>query len=259
MASDGKYQGIAPECYMLCGKVLDHNGSGRLVHLLAGLQWVVEMLDQYPIKIVNLSIEIDEETNLDKDEITLLRKYLELLWKENIIVVVAAGNGGPKPMSISPIGEGAHCICVGCHDADYIGASGKTCSSYSGRGPGNPAEIAVSSNTNPIKKPDVVAPGTDIISCSHKAYFRRYAGRDTQNTSNREGVWYKAYVTKSGTSMATPMVSGACALCLQKYPHITNNDIRAVIMKSARDLGDSWDIQGSGMLQVRKMLESMII
>ena len=246
-ASEGKYRGVAPECLLICGKVLDHRGGGNLKSLLEGLKWVMDMSSKYPIKILNISIEMESEENLDRNELKLLRQYMGVLWEKNILVVAAAGNRGPYPMTISPISESGNCICVGCHDGDYIGSGGKTCAEYSGRGPGRRDDDGnVKYISNPLKKPDIVAPGTDIISCNYKVV-------------TRNGRWYHAYVAKSGTSMATPLVSGACALCLQKYPQMTNIQLYRKLLKTAKDLGESWNMQGAGLLRVRKLLEDIII
>ena len=84
-----------------------------------------------------------------------------------MVIIVAAGNKGPKPMSLSPISEFAECVCVGCHDGEYT-SSGmqKLCSDYSGRGPSKGKYILLR-NSNPLKKPDIVAPGSNIISCNY--------------------------------------------------------------------------------------------
>lgn len=213
---------------LLCGKVLDEQGGGSLKNLLAGLQWIKEIHKKYPVNILNISIEMDSRGDFDEEEGELLRYTLEELWNDGVMIVAAAGNRGPKPMSISPIGESGSCVCVGCHDGDFVGAGGRTCAEYSGRGPGK--------NHNPLKKPDIVAPGTDLISCSYKIP--------------------PFYATKSGTSMATPLVSGACALFMQKYPRATNIQMKRALLHSARDLGETWDIQGAGMLSVKRFLKN---
>lgn len=241
--SEGKYRGIAPECNLLCGKVLDERGAGSLKNLLAGLKWILELMSRYPVRIINISIEMEQTSALDRDEVAMLKRLLDFFWQNDVLVIAAAGNKGPGPMSISPISELGGCICVGCHDGDYVGADGRTCAEYSARGPAKVTEKLIGDD-NPLKKPDIVAPGTDIVSCSHKVFWRNHA-------------WRRAYIAKSGTSMATPVVSGACALCLQKYPKISNMQIRRALLHSTMDLGENWSIQGAGMLQIDKMLETI--
>lgn len=231
-ASRGKYRGIAPECLLICGKVLDKKGGGNLKNLINGLEWVAELHKRYPIKVLNISIEMESDDSIDKEEWAVLKKQMEFLWLSNIVIVAAAGNKGPNLMTLSPIGECASSICVGCHDGDYKGKGGRLCDEYSSRGPGRDLDSVIS---NPLKKPDIVAPGTDIVSCHHKYML-------------------SPYIAKSGTSMSAPIVSGACALCLQKYPNLTNRDLRRMLLNSAKDLGESWSKQGAGMLQIGQLL-----
>lgn len=53
--------------------------------------------------------------------------------------------------------------------------------------------------------------------------------------------------------MATPIVAGAAALFLQKYPQTDNEQVKRKMIYSANDIGDSWNKQGWGMLDVEKM------
>lgn len=204
--SDTKYRGIAPQCSILCGKVLDEKGGGSLKNLLMGLE---DYRNDENISCQNIEYfnRDGTDSSFKPDEVALLHKYLEYFWSSNVMIVAAAGNKGPEPMSISPISESVECICVGCNDGDYVGAGGRTCAAYSARGPANVYDVNPAKG-NPLKKPDIVAPGTDIVSCCNRVYGR----------NNR---WRQPYIAKSGTSMATPIVSGALALCLQKYPQIT--------------------------------------
>ncbi len=78
--------------------------------------------------------------------------------------MAAAGNKGPDSMTLSPIAECGGCICVGCHDGSYRTNGGRLCNEYSSRGPGK--DMTGIGLINPLKKPDIVAPGTDIVSCS---------------------------------------------------------------------------------------------
>ena len=237
-ASRGKYRGIAPECLLLCGKVLDKKGGGNLISLIRGLEWVIEEKKKYPVKVLNISIEMESDDSVDEEEWKTFRKYMNFIWEMGITIVAAAGNKGPNLMTLSPIGECASCICVGCHDGDYKGRKGgRICDEYSSRGPGRDLDNSIS---NPLKKPDIVAPGTDIVSCHYK-----------YNIS--------PYIAKSGTSMSAPIVSGACALCLQKYPNLNSSDLRRMLFHSAKDLGESWSKQGAGMLQIGQLLARKVV
>lgn len=242
-ASRGRYRGIAPECLLLCGKVLDRKGGGNLKNLIQGLEWVIALRKRYPIKVLNISIEMESDESIDKDEWQLFKTYMETIWASDILIVAAAGNKGPNLMTLSPIGECASCICVGCHDGDYKGKGSRLCNEYSSRGPGRDLDNRISNPkciSNPLKKPDIVAPGTDIVSCNYK-----YA--------------LSPYVAKSGTSMSAPIVSGACALCLQKYPGLGNQDLRRMLLNSAQDLGESWSKQGAGMLRIDQLLARKVV
>ena len=68
-----------------------------------------------------------------------------------------------------------------------------------------------------VCKPDLVAPGSRITSCA--------PGRDFP------------YAAKSGTSMSTPLVSGAIARALEKNPSLTNVEIKMMLKESADDMG----------------------
>lgn len=228
--SGGKYRGIAPECDFIVGKVLDQNGDGDLEVLCNAIQWILEEKVRYHIRILNISIGMDKDVTEEKD--IRISKLLKKTWEKGILVVVSAGNSGPEPMSLSTLGEVAQIITVGCHDKDYMAKSGRKCSDYSSRGPGMEA----------IKKPDIVAPGTEIVSCNNR--YKYFHGKNLN-----------AYCRKSGTSMATPIVSGAAALVMQKWPALTNEEVKRYLLQSTDDLGLPWYEQGNGFLNIKKTLE----
>ncbi len=62
------------------------------------------------------------------------------------------------------------------------------------------------------------------------------------------------YTIKSGTSMATPIVSGAIALLLSIYPEMTTQEVKLRIKNSAVDMGQPWSKQGWGLLNVKELL-----
>jgi serine protease AprX len=235
ISSDGRYMGIAPECYLIGIKILDHKGNGSTSNVLAGIQWMIDNKDRYNIKIANLSIgSPDREGENDP-----LVKAVNAAWDAGIITLVAAGNDGPRSKSITSPGISRKVITVGASDDQKsVDIHGDIVSNYSGRGPTRAC----------IKKPDVVAPGSDIMSCaSDKNYI------PDKELSREELKTY--YVKKSGTSMATPMVSGALALFLEKNPHIQPNDLKLYLKDCTNDLNFPQDQQGWGLIDIQKLLE----
>ena len=228
--SQGEYQGIAPSAMLVVGKVLDKKGDGTTEHMLEGLRWIGEVKNRYRIRVLNVSVGIGMLDNAKKEE--MLKRQLDALWDQGIFVVCAAGNKGPANNSISALGSGGKIVTVGCHDGSFFRDNPRRCESYSGRG------TAFST----LRKPDLVAPGTEILSCNVGCH-------------KEKGRWKVPYVAKSGTSMATPIVAGAAALCLEKYPDMTNEELKFKMTLTATDLGEAWNKQGWGMINVKRLLE----
>lgn len=228
--SGGRFKGMAPYSRLVVGKVLDEVGDGNAECMLKGLDWIIDIRKDYNIRILNISVGIGMLDSREKEY--ALKQKIEAVWNAGIVVVCAAGNKGPSSGSVSAVGGSEKVITVGCHDGNFCINHPRCCESYSGRGTalGN------------IRKPDLVAPGTDIISCN--AAFRNFKNKNES-----------AYIAKSGTSMATPIVAGAAALALQKYPEITNEELRQRITMTATDLGEPWNKQGWGMINVRKIVD----
>lgn len=223
--SEGRYRGMAPGARLVVGKVLDAKGDGETENMIEGLEWVLAQRDRYRIRILNISVGIGALDDRLK-EAALMRK-LEQLWDEGILVVCAAGNKGPRNNSIASIGGNGRVVTVGCHDGAYFRDHPGRCETYSGRGDPN----------GRMRKPDLVAPGTEIVSCNVNC-------RETRNG------YRNAYLAKSGTSMATPVVSGAAALLMQGDPGMTNEECRDRLLFTCTDLGLPWNRQGFGMVNV---------
>ncbi len=227
--SAGRYRGMAPGANLVVGKVLDDKGDGRTETMLKGLDWILQVKEKFNIKILNISVGIGTLDEWEKER--ALQDKIDEVWESGILVVCAAGNKGPGDNTVSSVGSGRHVVTVGCHDGNYAKGRPDRCEAYSGRG----------MYGSLVRKPDLVAPGTDIISCN--GYYRSLTAK------NR-----KPYMTKSGTSMATPVVSGAAALVFQKYPDSTNEQCKQKLQFSATDLGLPWNQQGWGMLNVERLL-----
>ena len=220
----GERIGIAPECQYVIVKVLDSRGNGKVENVIEGLQWVRENTRRYGIQIVNISVGTPAKTR--EDETSELVREVEKTWESGLIVIVAAGNNGPNRKTITVPGISRKVITVGASDDEQFARKQNGKIHYSGRGP----TIAC------VKKPDLVAPGANIYSC----------------TPFRTG-----YSIKSGTSMSTPIVTGAVALLLQKYPYLTNGEVKRRLWNCADDLGMAWEKQGYGQLNLQKLLSNM--
>lgn len=222
-ASEGRYCGVAPGCNLISIKVLDRKGNGYASDVLAGLRWIRENKDRYGIRIVNISVGSYSRKNMNEN--SALVRGVNAAWDDGLVVVVAAGNQGPGRMTITTPGISRKVITVGCSDDHKeVNVMGNRMVDYSGRGPTGAC----------ICKPDLVAPGSSIISCSNEP------GR---------------YMIKSGTSMSTPLVSGAIALLLEKYPDMNNRDVKLRIRERCVDLGLPRNQQGWGGLDVKRLLE----
>lgn len=223
--SRGMYAGMAPEAELLVGKVLDGEGNGSVESVMKGIDWILAMQRKKNVRIVNISV--GTQPGLERKEEERLLEGVEALWDAGLIVVVSAGNYGPGEGTVAVPGSSRKVITVGAVDAIRTRCQeARKKWNYSGRGP---TECCV-------VKPDVVAPGTFITSCNG-GYTNR---------------WKKPYIAKSGTSMATPVVSGAIACLLSKYPDMSNVEVKLKLRESCTRGNE--ENQGWGMLNVRSLL-----
>lgn len=231
--SGGLYRGVAPEADIIMLKTLNYEGKGNSADVLAGIQWIFDNRKKYNIRIVNLSIGTSEQKTSDP-----LVKAVEALWDSGIIVVTAAGNNGPAPCSIYSPGISRKIITVGSSDDNIeVQVWGTAMKNFSGRGP----------TPQCIIKPDIVAPGSNIVSC---------LAPNAENTSKKID---RSYQCLSGTSMSTPMVSGAIALLLEKAPDLSPDDVKYMLKTSSTDLKFPHNHQGWGLLNIDRLLSQEVI
>ncbi len=211
LAASGSARGVAPGATILAYKVLDSRGRGLASDVIAGIERALDP-DGDPT-----TDDAADVANLSfggsgtpDDPMSLA---VDAAARAGLLCVVAAGNGGPDPYGVSSPGVARGALTVGATDKlDRL-------ASFSGRGP-------VPGTYEP--KPDLVAPGVDISSLG------RGSGRRTS----------------SGTSMATPHVAGAAALLLSLFPELGAKDIAALLVESARPIGEGPVRAGAGRLDV---------
>ena len=116
LSSDGRYQGVAPECSLISVKVLDQKGNGFASDVLSGLKWVERHKQEYGIRIINISVGSFSKKGMSED--SALVRGVDAAWDAGFVVVVAAGNNGPGQHTITTPGISRKVITVGCSD-DY--------------------------------------------------------------------------------------------------------------------------------------------
>jgi len=250
--SAGAYAGVAPGIRLLSLKVLDKKGAGKTSDVIDALQFAVANKDRYGIRIINLSLghPIFESAVTDP-----LVQAVEAAVRAGIVVVAAAGNYGinnatglPGYAGITSPGNAPSAITVGAATTgNTIERTDDRVANYSSRGP---------SWYDGYAKPDIVAPGTGLLS--------------SESAGSTLETLYPSLVVPSGTgklmklsgsSMATGVVSGLVAVMIethdyaayQRYqssgrlkklsvyvppPALTPNAIKAMLQYSATPLRD---------------------
>lgn len=229
--TNGIQTGIAPGAKIMSVKVLNAGGNGSDMDIVNGIQFAIE----YGADVLSLSLGAPGVGGY-----YYYRQVFETVLEAGVVAAVAAGNDGddlgtyPVPYNIgtpgscpppylhpdqSLTGGLTAVICTGATDRNdthtyftSVGPSTWAEGYYIGDYndypyiPGDPVNIG-------LIRPDVAAPGQDIISL--------YYG-DDQN-----------YIYMSGTSMATPCNAGVMALMLEANPNLTPAEIDCILENTA--------------------------
>src|ERR1051325_85968 len=157
--SGGKYIGVAPMINIINVKVSNDDGSARMQDVVAGLQWVLQNKSTYNIRVVNLSLNSSVAESYNTSP---LDAAVEILWFNQIVVVVSAGNKGSG--AIYPPANDPFVITVGAtDDKNTSNLSDDVMASFSAYG----------TTSDGFAKPDLVAPGTNIVARLIRSEERR--------------------------------------------------------------------------------------
>ncbi|MFI5734285.1 S8 family peptidase [Kribbella sp. NPDC051587] len=223
-ASGGKYKGVAPDAKLYDAKVCMLEGCYES-DLLAGMEWATK---EVKANVVNLSLGGTDTPEIDPIEEAVNRLTAET----GALFVIAAGNSGDGDRTVESPGSADAALTVGAVDRQDALAE------FSSRGP-RIGDSAV--------KPDVTAPGVDIVAAKSK------------DSSIGEPVGDK-YLRLSGTSMATPHTAGAAALLAQEHPSWKAAELKSALMGSAKVAGDQTTFQqGAGRINLTTAIKQNVI
>jgi subtilisin family serine protease len=251
------FAGMAPGANLINFKVLDEKGRGYVSSVVAAIDQAISIRTLYNIRVLNLSLAAPPIDSYVNDP---LCQAVARATKAGMVVVAAAGNFGKDQIGnkvyggITSPGISPAAITVGATNSFGTDVrSDDTIAPYSSRGPTmshsvDPLTGAVAYDF--LAKPDLVAPGCRLVSLER---YQNYLVStypvlhvDTGGASNKA-----RYMTLSGSSMSTGVVSGAVALMLQANPGLTPNMVKAILMYSAQIMnGPDLFEQGAGMLNV---------
>jgi len=241
----GNYLGIAPLANLVIVRAFDGQGGGRYIDVISGLNWIVANRKKYNIRVVNLSFGAPPESNYWNDP---LNQAVMAAWQAGIVVVVAAGNEGPAPMTIDVPGNVPYVITTGALTDNYT--------------PYNPTDdrLASFSSAGPtyegFVKPEVISPGGHMVaSMSSQSYLANIDPGSMAPTAQM--------FTMSGTSMAAAVTTGVVALMLQSDPSLAPDDVKCRLLASARPavtsagtLAYSVFQQGAGLINAVAAVDS---
>ncbi len=230
LASNGVFKGVAPGALLMNIKVLSSQGFGLTSWIIAGIEEAVAN----GADVINLSLG----GGLNGDGSDPLSKAVDWAVQQGVVVVAAAGNDGPNYGSLGSPGVSTLAITVGAVDKNGEIAD------FSSRGPTGDLRV----------KPDVLAPGVDIIAPLAKdSLLERVLGDSRIEGSGGD------YISLSGTSMATPHVAGVAALILQVRPDMSALDVKNLIVSTADPIDSDIFSYGTGLVNAVDALNASLL
>ena len=243
------FEGSAPNASLIDVRIGTDAGAGPFENYLLsqefyesamnGIQWIIDNKDTawpgvdeslHGIDIISLSWGITSHEGGGSDGEDMHSRILNEATLAGVTVSVAAGNDGPDNDGLSGMGSSSLSITVGAtDDMNTIDRDDDDIASYSSRGPRR--DNGDNDPTNEMK-PDVTAPGTNIVqaeACVTSGGCNNFLGGDaSQNGYTGRG---------SGTSYATPAVTGIIALMMEVNDEINPLVIREILRSTATRMG----------------------
>jgi len=225
----GIVAGVAPGARLVSVKAANAEGITSLTQLLQALDWTVRnrRANGLDVRVVTLAVGADNDNGYEREP---LAWAVEQAWEAGIVVVAAAGNDGSS-------GRGLELPAA---DPFVLAIAGSET-----QGTGDPADDAVaewSSRGDGTRNPDLVAPGSSIVSL-------RVAGSFIDETASAGRIGDKLQ-RGSGTSQAAAVTAAGVGLLLQAHPTWTPDQVKAALRATARPMAGDPRAVGRGALDV---------
>jgi subtilisin family serine protease len=211
------YAGAAPNAKLVDLDVMDDNGVGRTSDVIAAAEWIYQNKAAYNIRVANFSLHSGAVNHFWLDP---LNRAVEKLWFNGVVVVAAAGNygkaGGPSGVMYAP-GSDPFVITVGSIDIGGTAGIGNDT---------RPAFSAYGRTPDGFWKPELCAPGRYMVGAIPMG--------STLAAQKADKIKSSGWIELSGTSFATPVISGIAAQVLARTPGLTPDQVKGNVMRRAR-------------------------
>jgi subtilisin family serine protease len=211
--------GVAPGARVWAVKVFDIDGTSSESRILCGMEWVADNADV--IDVVNMSFgdgQGSDDGNCGRSNRDSIHRAICRATRDGVTMVAAAGNGAADAASTTPAAydEVITVSALADYDGGPGGLASPSCSDF-----GKDDGVATFSNFG--ADVDLIAPGVCIASTFPSS----------------------GYALLSGTSMATPHVSGGAALYISEHTEATPDEVReALIDLGSQDRSPDGDPDG---------------
>ena len=233
--------GVAPGATLEPIKLATTDGSTDVSQIIAALDWVTQhqtLPDGTRVRVINLSFGTDSVQPYESDP---LAAAAENAWRHGLVVVVSGGNEGPNAGRLTDPAMDPYVLSVGASDSSL------TLSGWS-----HPTVASFSSSGTMQRHVDVLAPGRSIVSLRDPGSFIDRNHPEGRVSGDVTGRLFRG----SGTSQAAAVVSGAAALLLQAYPHLTPDQVKATLIATATPVKASRTLAGAGQINVLAALNA---
>lgn len=233
LGSKGVYDGIAKGSDICCVKAFDSNGRGFCSDILYAIDYLIQESTSNNIRILCIPCELLCHNTFI---LSLFDKIFKKAILNNLIPIVSSGSNSYKD-GIIGIGLLDSCLTVSGMDTSKGGYKPCDLSSY---GP----------TLSKTQKPTITAACKDISSLSTiKSFIPERNG-----TKLYPPLLDTPYTTITSTSISCAYICACCSLILEKKPSLKFKDLLNLCQLCCKDVIDSKNIQGYGVLDISSIL-----